>query len=123
MRGRGFCCSLRAACAALGWWSLPAAATTVVAAVAAVMPRSEPGSTKGAKKIDLSLDGQREGQRHATAPARTRPATSKDWVKKFNSQNNGVTVELRRVPAVTPAEQRNQFVQRQQAKSGDCDIF
>ena len=43
-------------------------------------------------------------------------------VKEFNAQNNGVTVNL--IEFSTSAdEQRTQFVQRQEAKDGECDVF
>ncbi len=43
-------------------------------------------------------------------------------VKEFNAQSNGVTVNL--IEFSTSAdEQRTQFVQRQEAKSGECDVF
>ena len=40
--------------------------------------------------------------------------------KKYSSQ--GLTAKLVEFPA-SADEQRNQFIQRQQAKSGDCDVF
>ncbi len=46
----------------------------------------------------------------------------KQAIEDFNAQDNGVTVKL--VEFSTSAdEQRAQFVQRQEAKSGECDIF
>jgi multiple sugar transport system substrate-binding protein len=43
-------------------------------------------------------------------------------VKQFNTQQNGVTVELLEFSTAAD-EQRAQFVQRQEAKSGECDVF
>ena len=43
-------------------------------------------------------------------------------MKKFNAQNNGVTVDLLEF-STSADEQRTQFVQRQEAKSGECDVF
>jgi multiple sugar transport system substrate-binding protein len=45
-----------------------------------------------------------------------------EGVKEFNKLNNGVTVKLLEF-STSADEQRSQFIQRQQAKSGDCDIF
>src|SRR5215211_3613669 len=48
----------------------------------------------------------------------------KESVKLFNQQNsaNGLTAKLLEFPE-SADEQRNQFIQRQEAKSGECDIF
>ncbi len=43
-------------------------------------------------------------------------------VKAFNALNNGVTVKLLEF-STSADEQRSSFIQRQQAKSGECDIF
>jgi trehalose/maltose transport system substrate-binding protein len=43
-------------------------------------------------------------------------------VKQFNAQNNGVTVKLLEFSTAAD-EQRAQFVQRQEARSGECDVF
>jgi multiple sugar transport system substrate-binding protein len=44
------------------------------------------------------------------------------WIEAFNKKKTGVTVKLLEFPASADA-QRQQFIQRQQAKSGECDIF
>jgi multiple sugar transport system substrate-binding protein len=81
------------------------------------------GSTGGAKVIDpKSMDGAKgtvtycqgkdtAGNAHAMIDA---------FNKKYSSQ--GLTAKLFEFPA-SADEQRNQFIQRQQAKSGDCDVF
>src|SRR5688572_16685893 len=43
-------------------------------------------------------------------------------VKAFNAQGNGVTVKLLEF-STSADEQRASFVQRQEAKSGECDVF
>ncbi len=42
--------------------------------------------------------------------------------KQFNEENTGVTVKLLEF-STSADEQRAQFVQRQEAKSGECDVF
>jgi multiple sugar transport system substrate-binding protein len=42
--------------------------------------------------------------------------------KRFNAQDNGLKVDLIEFPE-SADEQRNQFIQRQRAKSGECDVF
>ena len=43
-------------------------------------------------------------------------------IKAFNAQKNGVTAKLLEF-STSADEQRQQFVQRQEAKSGECDVF
>ena len=81
----------------------------------------ESGSTKGAKVIDLSLADNAKGTVRYCQGKDT-AGEAKDWVKKFNAQNNGVTVELVEFSA-DAGQQRQAFVQRQEAKSADCDMF
>jgi multiple sugar transport system substrate-binding protein len=81
------------------------------------------GQTKGAKVIDVkAMDGAKgtvtycqgkdtSGNAHYMIDA---------FNKKYSSQ--GLTAKLNEFPA-SADEQRNQFIQRQQAKSGDCDVF
>ena len=82
---------------------------------------TESGATEGAKAIDpASMDsakgdvtfciGKDTGRRDKTA------------VKTFNAQNNGVKVDMLEF-STSADEQRTQFVQRQEAKSGECDVF
>jgi multiple sugar transport system substrate-binding protein len=82
---------------------------------------SEKGSTEGAKKIDLSLKDSAKGTVRYCQGKDT-AGDAKDWVKKFNAQGNGVTVELVEF-SPDAGQQRQSFVQRQEAKSGDCDMF
>ena len=82
---------------------------------------SEKGSTEGAKKIDLSLKDSAKGTVRYCQGKDT-AGDAKDWVKKFNAQGNGVTVELVEF-SPDAGQQRQSFVQRQEAKSADCDMF
>src|SRR5215213_1152186 len=81
----------------------------------------ETGATKGAKTIDVkSMDN---------AKGNVTICMGKDTggdvalaVKSFNAQNNGVKAKLLEF-STSADEQRQQFVQRQEAKSGECDVF
>ena len=123
MRGRRssscFACCLRSRWAS---WSPPAATTAVVAAASSGgATGSESGSTKGAKVIDLSLADNAKGTVRYCQGKDT-AGDAKDWVKTFNAKNTGVTVELVEF-SPDAGQQRQSFVQRQEAKSGDCDMF
>ena len=82
---------------------------------------TETGSTEGAKKIDVaSMDSAKGNVTYCTGKD-----TSGDLiagVKDFNAKNPGVTAKLLEFPE-SADEQRNQFIQRQRAKSADCDLF
>jgi multiple sugar transport system substrate-binding protein len=79
------------------------------------------GQTKGAKVIDVNA--------LKTAKGNVTICMGKDTggdvtaaVKAFNAQNNGVTAKMLEF-STSADEQRQQFVQRQEAKSGECDVF
>jgi multiple sugar transport system substrate-binding protein len=77
--------------------------------------------TKGAKAIDPnSMNGAKGNVTYCTGKDTT--GVTHAWIKAFNAQKNGVTVKLLEFPTSADA-QRTQFIQRQQAKSGECDIF
>ena len=79
------------------------------------------GTVEGAKVIDpASMDGAK-GQVTACGGKDT-TGSKKAGTKAFNEQNPGITVKLLEFPE-SADEQRNQFVQRQEAKSGECDVF
>jgi multiple sugar transport system substrate-binding protein len=81
----------------------------------------ESGTTKGAKVIDLKLADDAKGTvRYCQGKDTAGEAV--DWVKRFNAQGGPVKVELVQFSA-DAGQQRNAFVQRQEAKSGDCDMF
>jgi multiple sugar transport system substrate-binding protein len=70
----------------------------------------DPNSMNGAKGTVTYCQGKdTSGNLHA-------------WVKAYNAKNTGITVKMLEFPASADA-QRQQFIQRQQAKSGECDIF
>ena len=83
----------------------------------------ETGSTEGAKKIDTSLMKGAKGE-VVYCIGKDTTGELKDWIAKFNAkyQSQGLKVTAREFPAAADA-QRQQFIQRQQAKSGDCDVF
>jgi multiple sugar transport system substrate-binding protein len=79
------------------------------------------GQTKGAKVIDpKSIDGAKGTVTYCQG--KDTAGNAHAWVKAYNAKNTGITVKLLEFPASADA-QRQQFIQRQQAKSGDCDIF
>jgi len=79
------------------------------------------GSTSGVKKIDpASMDSAKGNVTYCTGKD-----TSGDLieaVKEFNKANPGLKAKLLEFPE-SADEQRNQFIQRQRAKSADCDAF
>ena len=79
------------------------------------------GATKGAKTLDASsMEGAKGNVTYCTGKD-----TSGDLIegiKKFNALGNGITAKLLEFPE-SADEQRNQFIQRQRAKSGECDGF
>src|SRR5215217_5887505 len=83
----------------------------------------ESGSTEGAKVIDpASMDGAKGQVTYCTG--KDTSGAQKESVKLFNKENasNGLSAKLLEFPE-SADEQRNQFIQRQEAKSGECDIF
>ena len=66
------------------------------------------GSERFAAAVAKAREGQRPGKGKDTA------GDAKDWVKKFNAQGTGVTVELVEF-SPDAGQQRNAFVQRQGA--------
>jgi multiple sugar transport system substrate-binding protein len=81
------------------------------------------GSSSGAKVIDpASMDSAKGEVTYCTG--KDTSGAQKESVKLFNEQNQskGLSAKLLEFPE-SADEQRNQFVQRQEAKSGECDIF
>ena len=99
-----------------------AAATTKAAAPAAAVASG--GATADAKVIDVKARWRAPRARSPTAPARTRRARPKEWRKRFNEKftSQGLQAKVVEFPA-SADEQRTQFVQRQEAKADDCDVF
>jgi multiple sugar transport system substrate-binding protein len=82
---------------------------------------TEAGSTEGAKVIDpASMDSASGEVKYCTGQDTT--GERKDSVERFEEANPNITVELVEFPA-SADEQRNQFIQRQEAQAPDCDLF
>ena len=111
-------------CAALlgGVVAAAATATTQVAAVQQQQQRQRDGLDDRREGHRRRLDGQRQGRRHRLHGQGHRRGDVTAGIKDFNAQNNGVTVKLLEF-STSADEQRAQFVQRQEAKSGECDVF
>jgi multiple sugar transport system substrate-binding protein len=83
--------------------------------------QEEAGTTEGAKVIDpASMDGASGTVKYCTGQDTT--GERKDSIDRFQEANPDITVELVEFPA-SADEQRNQFIQRQEAQSADCDVF
>ncbi len=81
------------------------------------------GETKGVKVIDVdSMKGAKGSVTYCTGKDTT--GETKEWRKRFNAKfaDQGLEAKVVEFPA-SADEQRNQFVQRQEAKSADCDVF
>src|SRR5215217_8085334 len=79
------------------------------------------GQTSGAKKIDpASMDSAKGNVTYCTG--KDTSGDLKEGVKEFTKANPGLTAKLLEFPE-SADEQRNQFIQRQRAKSADCDVF
>lgn len=79
------------------------------------------GATEGAKVIDLaSMDNAKGSVTVCMGKDTGGDVTAA--IKAFNAQKNGVTVKILEF-STSADEQRQQFVQRQEAKSGECDVF
>jgi multiple sugar transport system substrate-binding protein len=77
--------------------------------------------TAGVKKIDPnSMKGAKGTVTYCTG--KDTSGATHAWIKAYNAKKTGVTVKILEFPASADA-QRQQFIQRQQAKSGECDIF
>jgi multiple sugar transport system substrate-binding protein len=83
--------------------------------------QEESGATEGAKVIDpASMEGASGEVKYCTGQDTT--GERKDSIKRFEEANPDITVQLVEFPA-SADEQRNQFIQRQEARSADCDVF
>ena len=78
-------------------------------------------TTSGAKVIDANSANGAKGT-VTYCQGKDTAGNAHAWVKAYNAKKTGITVKLLEFPASADA-QRQQFIQRQQAKSGDCDIF
>jgi len=82
---------------------------------------SSNGSTSGAKVIDVNSMKNAKGN-VTLCMGKDTSGDKTALVKQFNQQNPGIHAKLLEF-STSADEQRAQFVQRQQAKSGECDVF
>ena len=83
----------------------------------------EAGSTSGAKVIDVnSMKGAKGSVTYCQGQDTAGNARDDRRLQPQKFSGQGLTAKLVEFPA-SADEQRNQFIQRQQAKSGDCDVF
>jgi multiple sugar transport system substrate-binding protein len=81
----------------------------------------ETGATEGAKVIDVnSMEGATGDVTYCLGKDTSGDKTAA--IKRFNEQNPDINAELLEF-STSADEQRTQFVQRQEAKSGECDVF
>ena len=81
----------------------------------------ETGATEGAKAIDpASMEGATGDVTYCLGKDTSGDKTAA--IKRFNEQNPDIKAELLEF-STSADEQRTQFVQRQEAKSGECDVF
>jgi len=82
---------------------------------------AETGTTEGAKTIDpASMEGAKGDVTFCLGKDTSGDKTALN--KKFNEENPDIKGELLEF-STSADEQRAQFVQRQEAKSGECDVF
>ncbi len=82
----------------------------------------ETGATEGAKVIDPALLDSAKGE-VSYCQGKDVAGNAQYMIDEFNKQfGPDLKAKLVEFPA-SADEQRNQFIQRQQAKSGDCDVF
>jgi multiple sugar transport system substrate-binding protein len=79
------------------------------------------GTTEGAKVIDVnSMEGASGDVTYCLGKDTSGDKTAA--IKRFNEQNPDMNAKLLEF-STSADEQRTQFVQRQEAKSGECDVF
>jgi multiple sugar transport system substrate-binding protein len=83
--------------------------------------QQEQGSTSGAKVIDVNSMNNAKGDVTFCLGQDT-SGDKTALTKKFNEANPGIKATLLEF-STSADEQRAQFVQRQEAKSGECDVF
>ncbi len=81
----------------------------------------ETGATEGAKVIDpASMEGASGDVTYCLGKDTSGDKTAA--IKRFNEQNPDMNAKMLEF-STSADEQRTQFVQRQEAKSGECDVF
>jgi multiple sugar transport system substrate-binding protein len=82
---------------------------------------SEAGTTSGSKAIDpASMDSAKGDVTYCLGKDTSGDKTAA--IKRFNKENPDIKAEMLEF-STSADEQRTQFVQRQEAKSGECDVF
>jgi multiple sugar transport system substrate-binding protein len=82
---------------------------------------TESGATEGAKAIDpASMDSAKGDVTYCLGKDTSGDKTAA--IKRFNEQNPDIKATMLEF-STSADEQRTQFVQRQEAKSGECDVF
>ena len=81
----------------------------------------ETGVTKGAKVIDVNSMKNAKGN-ITFCLGKDTSGDKTALTKQFNKENPGITAKLLEF-STSADEQRAQFVQRQEAKSSECDVF
>ena len=81
----------------------------------------ETGATKGAKVIDVNSMNNAKGN-ITFCLGKDTSGDKTALTKQFNKENPGITAKLLEF-STSADEQRAQFVQRQEAKSSECDVF
>jgi multiple sugar transport system substrate-binding protein len=82
---------------------------------------SESGATEGAEVIDpASMDSAKGDVTYCLGKDTSGDKTAA--IKRFNEQNPDIKATMLEF-STSADEQRTQFVQRQEAKSGECDVF
>jgi trehalose/maltose transport system substrate-binding protein len=84
---------------------------------------SAPQAVKSAKAVDPGSMQNATG-RVTYCTGKDTTGETKDWSKRFNAKYKaqGLSVRILEFPASADA-QRQQFVQRQEARDGECDVF
>jgi multiple sugar transport system substrate-binding protein len=81
----------------------------------------ETGTTEGAKAIDVnSMEGASGDVTYCLGKDTSGDKTAA--IERFNEQNPDISAKMLEF-STSADEQRTQFVQRQEAKSGECDVF
>ena len=119
--------SLLAALAVVGW-TLPAwagahsagdarAPTTLLRDRDGAFTQTVPPGAVVTKALGLSDRGE---VKNCTGQDTT--GERKDSIERYEQANPNITVQIVEFPT-SADEQRNQFIQHQEARSGDCDVF
>ena len=104
--------------------SAPPAAATTTGGGDGGATSGATGATEGAKKAP-TLEASKDAKGNVTyCTGKDTSGAQIESVKLFNEKyaSQGLKAKLLEFPE-SADEQRNQFIQRQQAKSGECDIF